>query len=51
MDPATAFGIAAGVIQVVDVSFKALDTCKELYRDGVLAKHKDTEQATQYLCE
>lgn len=51
MDPAKAFGIAAGVIQVVDVSFKALATCRELYRDGSLAKHKDTEQVTRYLCE
>lgn len=51
MDPATAFGIAAGVIQVVDVSFRAVATCRELYKDGSLAKHKDTEQVTKYLCE
>ena len=51
MDPATAFGIAAGIIQIVDVSFKALATCRELYKDGSLARYKDPEEIAGYLGE
>ncbi|MCJ1471611.1 hypothetical protein MMC13_000251 [Lambiella insularis] len=51
MDPFTTFGVAAGVIQVVDVSSKALNPCGELYKDGSLAKHKDTELMIIYLAD
>jgi hypothetical protein len=49
MDPATAFGIAAGVLQVVHLSFKALETCRELYKDGSLAENEATREVTQAL--
>ena len=34
MDPVTAFGLAAGILLVIDVSFKALKTCREIYKEG-----------------
>ena len=34
MDPVTAFDLAAGILQMVDVSFKALSTCREIYIEG-----------------
>ena len=49
MDPVTAFGLAAGVLQVVDLSLKALSTCKEIYADGSLARNRETEELTKYL--
>ncbi len=49
MDPATAFGIAAGVLQVVHLSFKAFETCRELYKDGSLAENESTKKVTQDL--
>jgi hypothetical protein len=49
MDPITAFGLAAGVLQVVDFSFKALSKCRELYQDGSLTEHKSTEEIAKQL--
>lgn len=49
MDPATAFSIAAGVLQVVHLSFKAFATCRELYKDGSLAENESTKEVTQDL--
>lgn len=49
MDPVTAFSLAAGILQVVDISFKALKQCRELYKDGSLAEHRDTIEVTDAL--
>ena len=49
MDPITAFSLAAGVLQVVDFSFKALTKCREMYKDGSLAEHQSTKDITKYL--
>ena len=49
MDPVTAFSLAAGVLQVVDLSLKALSTCKEIYKDGSLARNRDIEELTNDL--
>ena len=49
MDPVTAFGLATGVLQVVDLSLKALSTCKEIYADGSLARNRETEELTKCL--
>ena len=46
MDPVTAFGLAASILSVIDVSTKALSLCRELYKDGSLAAHRDTEAIT-----
>ena len=40
---------SAGVIQVVDFSFKAFETCRELYKDGSLAQHRSTKDITKYM--
>ncbi|KAL8776162.1 MAG: hypothetical protein Q9213_008374 [Squamulea squamosa] len=49
MDPVTAFSLAAGVLQVVDISFKAVKKCHELYKDGSLAEHNETAVVTDAL--
>ncbi|KAL8784235.1 MAG: hypothetical protein Q9195_009134 [Heterodermia aff. obscurata] len=49
MDPMTAFSLAAGVIQVIDCSFKVVNICRELAKDGSLAPHRNTEELTDTL--
>ena len=51
MDPVTAFGHASGILQVVDVSFKALSKCREIYKDGSLAENRSVEEVTNLLSE
>ena len=50
-DPVSAFSLAAGVLQVVDVSFRALSACREIHKDGSLAQHRDSQEITQQLLE
>ncbi|KAL9035737.1 MAG: hypothetical protein Q9180_004696, partial [Flavoplaca navasiana] len=50
-DPVSAFSLAAGVLQVVDVSFRALSACREIHKDGSLAQHRDSKEITQQLLE
>ena len=50
-DPVSAFSLAAGVLQVLDVSFRALSTCHEIHKNGSLAQHDDTREITQYILE
>ena len=49
MDPVTAFSLAAGVIQVIDCSFKVVKICRELVKDGSLAPHRNTEELADTL--
>lgn len=49
MDPVTAFGLVAGVLQVVDFSFRALNKCREIYKDGSLAEHRNTAEVVRHL--
>ena len=51
MDPVTAFSLAAGVLQVIDLGFKASSMCKEIYTDGSLAQHRDAAELTTFLGE
>ena len=51
MDPITAFGLAAGIITIIDFSYKTLKTCKELYKDGSLAEHRVTNETAKQLCK
>ncbi|KAL9032803.1 MAG: hypothetical protein Q9180_006300, partial [Flavoplaca navasiana] len=50
-DPVSAFSLATGVLQVVDISFRALSACRETYKDGSLARHRDSQEITQQLLE
>ena len=43
MDPVTAVGLAAGILQFLQVGFKAVSICREIYQDGSLAQHRHTE--------
>ena len=49
MDPLTAFSLAAGILQVLDFSFKAVAQCRELYKDGSLAENRATSEITETL--
>lgn len=49
MDPVSAFGLAAGVLQVVDFSPRALKQCREIYKDGSLAEHRNTAEVVGHL--
>ena len=51
MDPVTAFSLAAGVLQVIDLGLKASLMCKEIYTDGSLAQHRDAAELTTFLGE
>ncbi|KAL8795023.1 MAG: hypothetical protein Q9195_002471 [Heterodermia aff. obscurata] len=51
MDPVTAFSLAAGVLQIIDMGFKASSMCKEIYTDGSLAQHRDAAELTTFLAE
>ena len=42
MDPLSAFSLASGILQVLDMSSKAIAACREIYKDGSLAEHRDT---------
>lgn len=51
MDPVTAFSLAAGVLQVIELGFKASSMCKEIYTDGSLAQYRDAAELTTSLGE
>ncbi|KAL9630955.1 MAG: hypothetical protein Q9204_004464 [Flavoplaca sp. TL-2023a] len=51
MDPVSAFSLAAGVLQVVGISFKAISACREIYKNGSLAQNRDSQYVTQQLLE
>jgi hypothetical protein len=51
MDPASAFGLAAAILQVLHFSFEAVGKCRELYQQGCLAENKSTQEITEDLGE
>lgn len=51
MDPLTAFGLACGVIQVVDFGTKTLITCKEIYKGGSSSEYQELEDLTKNLVD
>ncbi|KAL8828970.1 MAG: hypothetical protein Q9170_006370 [Blastenia crenularia] len=51
LDPVSAFSLAAGVLQTVDVGTRVLSMCHEIYKDGSLAEYRDSEDITQQLLE
>ncbi|KAL8752006.1 MAG: hypothetical protein Q9184_005877 [Pyrenodesmia sp. 2 TL-2023] len=48
-DPVSTFSLVAGTVQVVDVSFRALSACREIHKNGSLAKHRDSQKITRCL--
>ena len=51
MDPLSAFGLACGVIQVVDFSLKIVSKFKEIYENGSLKANDDMEDLTKRIRE
>ena len=50
MDPVTTFSLAAGVLQVTSTGFEVLSKCRELWKNGSLSQHRDTEDVANRLC-
>lgn len=51
MDPLNAFGLACGVIQVVDYSTKVVVKCREIYKNGASSENKELESMANYLTD
>ena len=51
MDPLSAFGLACGVIQVIDFSLKIVSKSKEIYENGSLKANDDMEDLTKRIRE
>ena len=51
MDAVAAFSLAANILQVVDLSFRALSTCRENYKDGSLSRYRSAQKITKELIE
>lgn len=49
MEPLTAFSLAAGVLHVVEFGFRATKTCRELYKDGSVASHRESVEIAEAL--
>lgn len=49
MDPVSAFALACNVLQIVELSLKAAQKCKEIYRTGSLSEYDEIEKLTTNL--
>lgn len=51
MDPATAFQLACGAIQLVDLGLKATRTCREIHKNGssLTTKNEQIEHEARQL--
>ncbi|KAL8894958.1 MAG: hypothetical protein Q9192_003936 [Flavoplaca navasiana] len=49
MESLAAFSLVAGILQVLDVSFRAVKDCREIYKDGSVASNRDTEMMAEAL--
>ena len=43
MDPITALRLASNVVQLVGVSWRVVSKSREIYKNGALPEHKDSE--------
>ena len=43
MEAVAAFGLACGIIQIIDFSTKVVKKCREIYRDGALSDNDEVE--------
>ncbi|KAI9665164.1 MAG: hypothetical protein M1831_002174 [Alyxoria varia] len=51
MDPVTAFGVAASVIQLFDISVRAVSICRELHKDGTVKELSRAQEVARALDE
>ncbi|KAI4225318.1 MAG: hypothetical protein LQ349_007087 [Xanthoria aureola] len=49
MEALAAFSLVAGILQVLDVSFRAVKEYREIYKDGSVAAHRDTSVIVEAL--
>ncbi len=49
MEALVAFSLVAGILQVLDVSFRAVKEYREIYKDGSVAAHRDTSVVVEAL--
>ena len=51
MDPITGIGLAASVVQLVQFSIVAAQTCQQIYQDGSTKEHLDTGDIARQLAD
>ncbi|KAL9036233.1 MAG: hypothetical protein Q9180_004417, partial [Flavoplaca navasiana] len=51
MESLAAFSLVAGILQVLDISFRAVKECREIYKDGSAASNRDTEMMAVALAQ
>ncbi|KAI4274218.1 MAG: hypothetical protein LQ337_004097 [Flavoplaca oasis] len=51
MDPVSAFGLAAGILQLVSVSSEAIILCHRLYKDGSMGAYDEMTEITAKLVQ
>ena len=49
MTSLAAFSLVAGILQVLDISFRAVKECREIYNDGYVAAHRDAAELAEAL--
>ena len=49
MTSLAAFSLVAGILQVLDVSFRTVKECREIYKDGSAAAHRDNGELAEAL--
>lgn len=49
MESLAAFSLVAGILQVLDISFRAVRECREIYKDGYVAAHRDAGELAEAL--
>lgn len=49
MEALAAFSLASGILQVLDISFRAVAECREIYKDGSVAAHRDMSEIAKAL--
>ncbi|KAL8907653.1 MAG: hypothetical protein Q9171_005769 [Xanthocarpia ochracea] len=49
MTSLAAFSLVAGILQVLDVSYRTVKECREIYKDGSAAAHRDTGELAEAL--
>ncbi|KAL8654961.1 MAG: hypothetical protein Q9226_003228 [Calogaya cf. arnoldii] len=51
MEALAAFSLVSGILQVLHVSFRAVTECREIYKDGSVATHRDTGDIAENLAQ
>ena len=51
MDPLSTFSLVSSIIQIVDFSAKAVNKCREIYKNGVASENEALEEMARHLTD